>query len=239
MACYFIAMHLAYPHYYSSKEAGVWWGVQIPESLYMDIIRQMHQIRRCFVNITNLRGDTMAIAIDGPHSDGDDIVFMPDWAMSRLGLANGNDVNIEFIIDIIPKAESITLRPVSESSTESPIFIDGLTEALNKLGIIQPGIVSLIIDPSLPEPHEFIIEELIPAAICLADGELRVNLEQALVTREVYSEPIGRPGTPIPPELNSLESFTDFASMLPTSMLQAPKVGFIPFSGKGRKLKDN
>ena len=236
MVCYYITMHLAYPHYYSTKEDGAWWGVQIPDSLYIDIIRQMHQITRCFVNITNLRGDTIAIAIDGPHSESDDIVYMPDWALSKLGLANGDEVYIEFISDVIPKAESITLRPVSESSTDSPIFIDGLTEALNKLGIIQPGIVSLIIDPSLPEPHEFIIEELIPADICLADGELRVNLEQALVTRGTSRHSTVRPGTPIPPELNSLESFMDSTSMLPPSMIQPQKPGFIPFSGIGRRL---
>jgi hypothetical protein len=80
----------------------------------------------------------------------------------------------------LPKAISIKLKPIDEISVEGPMFIEGLTEALNQLGVLQKGLLSAVVDPSLPEIHQFYIEELEPDSICLADGELRVELLRAV-----------------------------------------------------------
>jgi hypothetical protein len=100
------------------------------------------------------------------------------------------------------------------------MFLEGLTEALNQLGIVQEGLLSAIVDPSMPELHEFMIENLNPASVCLADGELRVDLERAM----------DRPVTP-EPEPEKQESH-NFDEILPSTSSK----GFVPFSGKGYRL---
>ena len=229
-------MPLAYSYAFSNNEENPWWGIQLSESTYLDIIRQMHQITRCFVHVTNIRGDNIVVAVEGPHNQGDDLVFMPDWLLSRLGIDSGSEVRIEAILDPLPRGESVRLRPMTVASVENPIFIEGLTEALNQLGVIQDGLISVVVDPSMPGLHEFMVEGLSPASICLADGELRVDLEPAVDFQERQVTPVQRPDTPVP--------FTDemFAEppIIPQANIPSPTVtqrkGFIAFSGVGHRL---
>jgi hypothetical protein len=228
-------MPLAYPYVYSNNGTGPWWGIQLAESTYLDIIRQMHQITRCFVHVTNLRGDNIVVAVEGPHNEANDIVFMPDWLLSRLGLDTGSEIRIEAIIDPLPRGETVKLRPMTVASVENPIFIEGLTEALNQLGVIQDGLISVVVDPSMPALHEFMVENLMPASVCLADGELRVDLEPAVDFEETRRQPspLERPDTPIP---------LDDMPMIPTVEPSMPSLpvpqrrGFVPFSGTGHRL---
>ena len=235
MLQYITAMPLAYPYVYSANETGPWWGIQLSESAYLDIIRQMHQITRCFVHVTNLRGDNIVVAVEGPHSQGEDLVFMPDWLLSRLGLDTGSEVRIESLVDPLPRGESVRLRPMTVASVENPIFIEGLTEALNQLGVIQDGLISVVVDPSMPALHEFMVEGLAPASVCLADGELRVDLEPALDFQERTREsrsPVPRPDTPRPLE----DEMISDTPILPVAQVPVGKRGFIPFSGTGNRL---
>jgi hypothetical protein len=122
----------------------------------------------------------------------------------------------------LPKGISITLKPVDGASVEGPMFIEGLTEALNQLGVIQKGLLSAVIDPSLPEIHTFYIDMIEPDSVCLADGELRVELERA----------INRPPTPRPPEP---EVFTadEFLQPMVSTVVETT---FRPFAGQGNRL---
>lgn len=228
-------MPLAYSYAFSSNEENPWWGIQLSETAYLDIIRQMHQITRCFVHVTNIRGDNIVVAVEGPHNQGDDLVFMPDWLLSRLSLDNGSDVRIEAILDPLPRGESVKLRPMTVASVENPIFIEGLTEALNQLGVIQDGLISVVVDPSMPDLHEFMVESLMPASVCLADGELRVDLEPALDFEETrrQTSPVQRPDTPTP-----LDDMPMIPAVEPPSLppLATQKRGFVPFSGTGHRL---
>jgi hypothetical protein len=114
--------------------------------------------------MTNIQGETLAIAIEGPYTDdiGDDVVFVPSWVLERLTLSEGEEVIMEPILEPLPKGEAITIRPLTSATVEGPIFLEGLTEALNQLGVIQKGILSAIVDPSLPELHQFVVESLTP-----------------------------------------------------------------------------
>jgi hypothetical protein len=97
------------------------------------------------------------------------------------------------------------------------MFLEGLTEALSQLGVVQEGLLSAIVDPSMPELHEFMIESLTPLSVCLADGELRVELERAL----------DRPPTPEPEPEHEHEP----------EQIELPVNGkFVPFTGKGYRL---
>jgi len=188
--------------------------------------------------MTNIRGETLAIAIEGPYTDDvtEDIVFAPSWVFDRLTLSEGEEIIMEPILEPLPKGESITIRPLTSATVEGPMFLEGLTEALNQLGVIQEGILSAIVDPSLPELHQFAIESLVPNSVCLADGELRVEIERAL-DRPPTPETLPAPNTyetefeselpiaPIAYDENSQESFTPII----------PGV-FVPFSGRGRRL---
>jgi hypothetical protein len=107
------------------------------------------------------------------------------------------------------------------------MFLEGLTEALNQLGVVQEGLLYAVVDPSTEVVHQFMIESLTPLTVCLADGELRVNLERAM----------DRPPTPTPSPVPEPEP-VDFDSLLPPYQMAAPlaKVGFVPFSGTGWRL---
>jgi len=159
----------------------------------------------------------------------DDNVFVPSWVFQRLQISEGDEVTMDAILEPLPKGETVTIRPLTGSTVEGPIFLEGLTEALNQLGIVQEGLLSAIVDPSVPELHEFMIESLTPLSICLADGELRVELERALdrpPTPEYKDESVY--------EAKEEDSKEEFDSIMPE--LRTGKNGFIAFSGKGQRL---
>jgi hypothetical protein len=237
-------MPAVYSYAYSSEGDGTgpWWGIQCPKHSYEEMIQQMQETR-CFVYLTNLRGETLAIAVEGFHSADMDIIFAPDWVLARLGVSDGDNLTIDQIVEPLPKATLVRIQPITNATVEGPMFIEGLTEALNQLGIVQEGLLSAIVDPSMPDLHQFTVEGLNPAKVCLADGELEVDLVSAVdyiaptvVPTAVPSpaaspEPQARPSTPIPN--------TDFSSLIsaPTSIpMPKPTTGFVPFSGRGRRL---
>ena len=169
-----------YSYMFAQEGEGPWWGIRCHSSFYQNTVRQMNDVTRCFIYMTNSMGETLALAVESPHDQGEDNVFVPPWVLQRLGLYDGEEVIMDAILEPLPTCNTITIRPVTGRSVEGPMFLEGLTEALNQLGIIQQGLLSAVVDPSLPEIHEFMIESLDPATVCLADGELRVNIERAL-----------------------------------------------------------
>ena len=216
-------MPALYSYTYSS-DTGPWWGIRCSREFYERTVRQLAytDTTRCFVYLTTIRGDTLAIAIEGPHNEGDGI-FAPDWVFNRLGVEIGDDVMMEAIMEQLPKGVSVLVRPMTAQTVEGPMFLEGLTEALNQLGVVQEGLLSAIVDPSMPdELHEFMIESLLPAKVCLADGELRVELERAL---DRPPSPLTVPTIP-EPESESEEMF------IPA----IPQKGFVAFAGTGYRL---
>ena len=160
-----------------------------------------------------------------------DNIFAPDWVFERLSIQPGDEVIMDPILEALPSGETVTIRPLTGSTVEGPMFLEGLTEALNQLGIVQEGLLYAVVDPSTEVVHQFMIESLTPLTVCLADGELRVNLERAM----------DRPPSPIAPLEPSpvLEPEpVDFDSILPSPCCVEPKAqrGFVPFSGQGRRL---
>ena len=225
-----------YPYTYTSEGHGPWWGIRCSRDFYERMVRELAdtETTRCFVYLTNDKGDTLAIAVEGPHTEGDNI-FAPDWVFARLGINYGDEVIMEAILEPMPKGETVTLRPLTGDTVEGPMFLEGLTEALNQLGVVQEGLLSAIVDPSMPEIHEFMIESLTPSKVCLADGELRVELERALdrppspltVPMSPPMNPSVRPDTPVPepPQMFSVDDY------IPVS-----KKGFVAFGGTGHRL---
>ena len=212
-----------------SEGEGPWWGIKCSRQFYERMVRELAdtETTRCFVYLTNDKGDTLAIAVEGPHNEGDNI-FAPDWVFNRLGLSYGDEVIMEAILEPLPKGTAVTLRPMTGETVEGPMFLEGLTEALNQLGVVQEGLLSAIVDPSMPEIHEFMIESLTPARVCLADGELRVELERALdrPPSSLTLPPAVRPDTPVPEPA---------AMFVPEEFIQ-PSRGFVAFGGAGHRL---
>lgn len=219
-----------YPYTYLSEGSGPWWGIKCSRQFYEQTVRKLDtETTRCFVYLTTVRGNTLAIAIEGPHNEGDNI-FAPDWVFTRLGIEIGDEVVMDAILEPLPKGTAVTLRPMTGVTVEGPMFIEGLTEALNQLGVVQEGLLSAIVDPSVPVLHEFMVESLAPASVCLADGELRVELERALDCPPSPSiEPI-RPGTPFVEEDSMFDMGPPLVAPTPVSK------GFTAFSGKGNRL---
>jgi len=230
-------MTVLYSYNYSSAGEGPWWGIRCSQSQYMRVVDRMQETR-CFVYLTNEQNNTVAVAIEGPHNEGEDILFGPSWLLERLGIEEGNPVSLTIVGHMLPKGISIKLKPVDGMSVEGPMFIEGLTEALNQLGVLQKGLISAIVDPSLPELHHFYIEELEPNSICLADGELRVELMRAVNRPD--TPPLHNPSrsdTPIPEALLAEPAAFDWlAPMVPISDLPASSSAPTPFAGRGNLL---
>ena len=227
-------MPKVYSYNFTSEGEGPWWGIRCQKRFYMDMVRGLEDATRCFVYITNFDGESLTIAVEGPHhEDLEDTIFVPSWLLNKLNLTDGDEVMMDSLSETLPKGTSVTVRPVTGSSVEGPIFLEGLTEALNQLGVIQEGRLFAVVDPSMPDVlHEFVIEDLTPEPVCLADGELTVNLERALdrpptpVPSAVYEQE-KRPDTPQPP--SPFES--GFAPVIP-----ANPTGFVPFTGRSYRL---
>lgn len=206
-----------YSYAFTSDDEGPWWGIRCSKEFYQNTIRDLDGATRCFVYITNVKGETIAIAVEGPHNeDIDDAIFVPSWVFKRLELEDSDEVTMDPILEALPPGETVKIRPLTGSTVEGPMFLEGLTEALNQLGVVQEGLLSAIVDPSIPELHEFMIENLNPASVCLADGELRVDLERAM----------DRPVTPEP---------EPFVPDVIVPVNEKPR-GFVPFSGTGYRL---
>ena len=228
-------MPKVYSYNFTSAGEGPWWGIRCSKQFYMDMVRQLDDATRCFVYLINFEGESVTVAVEGPHNeDIEDTIFGPSWLLERLGLSDGDEVMMDSLSETLPKGTSVTVRPVTGSSVEGPIFLEGLTEAFNQLGVIQEGRLFAVVDPSTDILHEFMIESLIPEPVCLADGELTVNIERAmdrpltpLPSALPLALPEKRPDTPQPP--------SPFASMLPESIPAKP-TGFVPFSGKSHRL---
>ena len=228
-------MPVIYPYTYSPTGEGPWWGIRCGKMLYSRIVHQMQETR-CFVYLLNEQNNTIAVAVEGPHNDSEDIIFGPEWVLERLGLEEGSDISLNIVGHVLPKGISIKLKPIDETSVEGPMFIEGLTEALNQLGVLQKGLISAIVDPSVPELHQFYIEELEPNTICLADGELRVELMPAVNYSESSYPGSGRPCTPVSPVPTVLEPeplFDWSKPMVPTSDFPIVPASF---GGRGNLL---
>ena len=61
-------MTSVYPYTYTSEGHGPWWGIRCSRHFYERMVRELAdtQTTRCFVYLTNDRGDTLAIAVEGP-----------------------------------------------------------------------------------------------------------------------------------------------------------------------------
>lgn len=222
-----------YSYAFTSDGEGPWWGIRCSRSFYENMVRDSDGATRCFVYMTNVRGETVALAVEGPHNEdpGEDNIFAPNWVFERLNIEPGDEVIMDPILEALPSGETVTIRPLTGSTVEGPMFLEGLTEALNQLGIVQEGLLYAVVDPSTEVVHQFIIESLTPLSVCLADGELQVNLERAM----------DRPDTPIAPLEPSFQEEQEpvnFDNILPSPCCIKPKSkgGFIAFSGVGRRL---
>ena len=224
-------MPTVYSYAFTSDGEGPWWGIRCPRSFYETMVRGLDGATRCFVYMTNVRGETVALAVEGPHNEdpGQDNIFAPSWVFERLNIEDGDEVIMDPILEALPSGETVTIRPLTGSTVEGPMFLEGLTESLNQLGIVQEGLLYAVVDPSTEVVHQFIIESLTPLSVCLADGELRVNLERAM-DRPPTPEPVAPLEAPLEP--------VNFDSILPVPCCVSPKAqkGFIPFSGQGRRL---
>ena len=220
-------MPILYSHLYSSTGTGPWWGVRVSRTFYADQVRRLEDATRCFVYLVNHEGESVVVAVEGPHNEAHDVVFVPTWILKRLGLEESAEVMINPVLEALPKGVTVKIKPLRGSSIEGPIFVEGLTEALNQLGVVQKGLLTAVIDPSTGDYHEFLVNDLVPASVCLADGELTVDLEEA----------VDRP--PTPPSLERyVEPESKFEETDSMKILAAanPQNGFVPFGGAGYSL---
>ncbi len=190
-----------YSYTYCEYDTNIWWGIQTTKQTYFEYLG-VESTQRLFVKLSSNSGQSLIIAIVGFHEEESDIVFAPDWVHERLQCSYGDDIQMELISEIIPNVISLSLRPVSSETTAIPMFPELLTEAFNKLGVLQTGSISVVLDPSLPILHTLHIESIEPHTFCLADGEVNIEFLPASYTEPAV--PIYNPASEPPIDFESL-----------------------------------
>ncbi len=145
-------------------------------------------------------------------------IFLPEWMIPH-GIECGSDYNLTIIgVDALPKAEHVVLRPL-DSAFYNTDAKEELEHNLTKLGCLTKGqLINLPLQSLDGYELSFYVADLLPADSVLLDGdEISCEFEEAVDQFD------GRPPTPIPDVVPSLESMI-------------PKETSTQFQGSGQRL---
>lgn len=151
-------------------------------------------------------------------------LFLPEWMIPH-GVDCGSQYTVNiFGVDALPKAEHVVLRPL-DSAFYNTDAKEELEANLTKLGCLTKGqIVVLPLNSLGGYELPFYVVDLLPADCVLLDGD-----EVSCEFEEAVDQFDGRPPTPIPDLVPSLES------MIPTEEMKQEE-GTPRFQGTGHSL---
>jgi len=222
------------------------WSATPSNSLVQRLHTHFPQGSMRWVAVLRVSGEEHRIALGSPE-DGDELsLHLPAWYVESIGIfGHGEELIVSF-----EKCERMTKATALRFRTVDPIpewlsIRDVLEEPLSQLGVLRQGQILPI--PVL-ESSVIIVEVCEPtdAAFVFLDGED--------VAMEV--EGLEEPAAAIPTIRAEPSPFENFASMFETVSANAnananaphiqeiqeqepvvtPRVGFVPFSGKGHVL---
>lgn len=187
------------------------------------------------------------------HTLDDNVLFLPQRCYDELH-HQPSDVDVELLDDTPPLATKIVLQPI-DGSAEGIDIASAVSEYLSSWHVLSAGTVLHV---PIQELGGFLVDvavqEVEPAT---ADGYVLLRGEVPLELAEPLIQPerTQRVGTPIPTPIpeSSVDTDMNWTSILPqqesnpvvsttpmnsTKVAPAPKKGYIPFGGVGRRLCD-
>jgi hypothetical protein len=178
-----------------------------------------------------------------PSERGRKVLYLPQWFMESIGVADGDEVDIDFKrSEEMPKATSLNFRMLGPPTGPDLDIRDLLEEPLSQLGVLQVG--QIIPVPAL-EGTMLVLESCEPDGLVFLDGaEIALDIVGDSSPSAFAEEPL-----PSEPSVDS-QSFDD-TPMIPlsapspspapivqhsTSRFPPKHSKFIPFQGVGHKL---
>ena len=159
-------------------------------------------------------GSESYISIGDPVPGDGMVLYLPQWFMESVGIADGDEMDIEFKrSEEMPRATSLTFRLMGPGSDID--IRDLLEEPLSQLGVLQVGQI-------IPVPA---MEGVLVLESCEPDGV--VFLDGAEIALDILSDSPSEPE----PEVVEPDSF-DSPMITPVTGVQK----FIPFQGSGNRL---
>jgi hypothetical protein len=163
-----------------------------------------------------------------PSDRGRKVLYLPQWFMESVGVADGQEVDLDFKrSEEMPRATSLNFRMLGPSPDLD--IRDLLEEPLSQLGVLQVGQI-------IPVPAfegVLVLESCEPDGIVFLDGaEIALDIVGDSPASPLHSES----EAPIP-SAPALDSVFDDTPMIP---IAEPNRGFppkfIPFQGVGNRL---
>lgn len=147
------------------------------------------------VQVMTELGITRTCCVGAPHFQERNQVYIPSWLMENLGIDSNSSVTIELLIEDIPYASMIYLKPLDTAIYHTDIR-NCFEKALDMFHVIESGSMLTVEIESLGGYKvEAYVDKVEPVSICRLGGEVGVE----------FLEPEGgvpefkRPDTPPPP----------------------------------------
>jgi hypothetical protein len=126
-------------------------------------------------HLTNSIGITRVCCVGGPHFQDREHIYIPHWIMEQIGIENGSAVTIELLVEEIPNASMIYLKPLDTAIYHADIR-ECFEKKLDMFHVLQSGtMLSLEIDVLGGYKVEAYVDRVEPACICRLGGEVGVE----------------------------------------------------------------
>jgi hypothetical protein len=150
------------------------------------------------VHLTNTLGITRICCVGGPHFQDRNKVYIPHWIMEQIGIEQDSQIHIEPLVEDIPYATMIYLKPMDTAIYHTDIR-ECFEKALDMFHVIETGtMLSVEIESLGGYKVEAYVDKLEPGFVGRLGGEVGVE----------FLEPEGgvpeftRQSTPPPPVIN-------------------------------------
>lgn len=172
--------------------------------------------------------------VESFHEANVNTIFLPEWCFINV---NNIQVTIERVEEMPPLATKIILQPLDIEVYHCDIST-AVSEYLSNWQVLSVGTTLSIPCRELGGFHvDIFVKAIDPAPTVLLRGEVPLELDEPI---ETVAEWIKKT-TPIPLLPPSPQPYLPLVStiqnLFPDEEESIPKLGFIPFSGKGNNLR--
>jgi len=134
------------------------------------------------IKIYNENDEFRICTVGAPHENHRFRLYVPASILEDLNIKENENVWIEPILDDIPLANQITIKPYNDSLFAYDLA-DILQQELDKYYILQEGITIRL--KIFDEEHLVHIAKIEPAPICRLGGEVAIDIGEPIIPSEV------------------------------------------------------
>lgn len=201
----------------------------VPQALWRDWIE--NQSTEVLLIELKQRETVHVLSVEGPHQDGDDIVYIPsrllmDFDTSEYCIAKQLE-------EMPPTVTKLVLQPLDNELYHCDIA-GAVSAHLATWNVLRKHMTLTVPCEELGGFQvDIFIKECEPADVVLLRGEVPIELAESLETVQEWTRAPTPPPAPPATLLPSAEA-EDFNTLVPIQM--PSRGGFVPFSGTGNRL---